>query len=60
MDRKVIKLGHKLRIDGFPNTTFMAEDVGGAINGNHLDIWFPSHEEALEFGVQKKVVYFIE
>ncbi len=60
VDRKVIKLGHKLRIDGFPNTTFRAEDVGGAIKGNHLDIWFPSHEEALEFGVQKKVVYFIE
>ncbi|HDY66955.1 MAG TPA: hypothetical protein ENH85_04070, partial [Candidatus Scalindua sp.] len=54
VDRKVIKLGHKLRIDGFPNTTFRAEDVGGAIKGNHLDIWFPSHEEALEFGVQKK------
>ncbi len=60
VDRKVIKLGHKLRIDGFPNTTFRAEDVGGAITGNHLDIWFPSHEAALEFGVQKKGVYFIE
>ncbi len=45
VDRKVIKLGHKLRIDRFPNTTFMAEDGGGAIKGNRLDIWFPSHEE---------------
>ncbi len=60
VDRKLIKLGSKLKIDGFPDITFMAEDVGGAIKGNHIDIWFPSHTEALEFGVQKKVVYLIE
>lgn len=60
VDRKVIRLGSKLRIEGFPNITFKAEDVGGAIKGNHIDIWFPSHKEALEFGVQKKVVYLIE
>jgi 3D (Asp-Asp-Asp) domain-containing protein len=57
VDRNVIKLGSKLRIEGFPNTTFRAEDVGGAIKGNHIDIWFPSHEEALDFGVKKMVVY---
>ncbi len=57
MDRKVIRLGSSLRMEGFPNTTFKAEDVGGAIKGNHIDIWFPSHKEALEFGVKKVVVY---
>ncbi len=60
VDRKLIKLGSKLKIDGFPDITFMAEDVGGAIKGNHIDIWFPSHTEALQFGVQKKAVYLIE
>ena len=60
VDRKLIKLGSKLKIDGFPDITFMAEDVGGAIKGNHIDIWFPSHTAALEFGVQKKAVYLIE
>ncbi len=52
VDRKVIKLGSKLRIDGFPETVFRAEDVGGAIKGNRIDVWFPSHQEALQFGVQ--------
>ena len=60
VDRKVIKLGSRLKIEGFPNTIFYAEDVGGAIKGRHIDIWFPSHEEALEFGVQKRVVYIIQ
>ncbi len=57
VDRKVIRLGSSLRMEGFPNTTFRAEDVGGAIKGNHIDIWFTSHKEALEFGVKKLVVY---
>ncbi len=57
VDRNVIKLGSRLRIKGFPNTTFRAEDIGGAIKGNHIDIWFPSHKQALKFGVRKMVVY---
>ncbi len=56
VDRRVIKLGSKLRIEGYPDTIFRAEDVGGAIRGNHIDVWFPSHSEALEFGVQNIVI----
>ncbi len=56
VDKRVIKLGSRLRIKGFPNTIFRAEDVGGAIKGNRIDVWFPSHREALNFGVQKIVV----
>ena len=26
------------------------EDVGGAIKGRHIDVWFASHEKALEWG----------
>ncbi|MEE9259846.1 MAG: 3D domain-containing protein [Candidatus Scalindua sediminis] len=59
VDRKVIKLGSRLKIQGFPKTTFRAEDVGSAIKGNHIDIWFPSHKQALRFGVKKTVVYRI-
>jgi 3D (Asp-Asp-Asp) domain-containing protein len=59
VDRKVIKLGSKLKIDGFPETIFRAEDVGGAIKGNHIDVWFPSHKEALQFGVQNIVVKLV-
>jgi 3D (Asp-Asp-Asp) domain-containing protein len=56
VDRRVITLGSKLKIKGFPDTIFRAEDVGGAIKGNHIDVWFPSHREALKFGVQEIVV----
>ncbi len=56
VDRRVIELGSKLRIEGYPDTVFRAEDVGGAIKGNHIDVWFPSHREALKFGVQEIVI----
>lgn len=48
VDPEVIPLGGKVYIDGMGY--FRAEDTGGVIRGNKLDIWFPSHEEALEFG----------
>ena len=56
VDRRLIKLGSRLRIEGFPKTVFRADDVGGAIKGKHIDLWFPSHRKALEFGRQKLVV----
>tara|TARA_B100002003_G_C13790258_1_gene390775 strand:+ start:136 stop:552 length:417 start_codon:yes stop_codon:yes gene_type:complete len=59
VDRRLIKLGSRLRIEGFPKTIFRAEDVGGAIKGKHIDLWFPSHREALKFGRQKLVVKLV-
>ena len=31
--------------------TFVAEDCGGAIKGNKIDIYFERHEDALKFGI---------
>lgn len=31
--------------------TFVAEDCGGVIKGNKIDIYFERHEDALKFGV---------
>ena len=59
VDRRLIKLGSRLRIEGFPKTVFRADDVGGAIKGKHIDLWFPSHKKALEFGRQKLVVELV-
>ena len=59
VDRRLIKLGSRLRIEGFPKTVFRADDVGGAIKGRHIDLWFPSHRKALEFGRQKLVVELV-
>ncbi len=32
------------------------EDVGGAIKGEHIDLFFPSHKKALEWGRERKDV----
>lgn len=34
------------------------EDIGGAIKGYHLDLYFETHAEAREWGVRKKVIQF--
>lgn len=32
------------------------EDTGGAITGDHMDLWFETHDEALRWGRQRKPV----
>lgn len=51
VDRSVISLGTYLRIDypGFENITFRADDTGSAVNGHHIDVYFPTHSEAVAF-----------
>ena len=47
-DSKVFKMGTRLDIPGYG--IGRVEDVGGAIKGRHIDLWFPSHREALNWG----------
>lgn len=54
VDPKVIPLGSEVVIDGHK---YIAEDVGGAVKGNKIDLYFNSHQEALEFGLQYKEVF---
>lgn len=42
--------GEQYTIDQLPGTVFTVQDRGGAISGNRIDIWFPSHSEALAWG----------
>lgn len=51
---QVIPYGCHVRISSFPGTVFTAEDTGGALLGrsDRVDIWFPTREEAIQFGVQ--------
>jgi 3D (Asp-Asp-Asp) domain-containing protein len=58
VDRRLIKLGSRLS-EGFPKTAFRTDDVDGAIKGKRVDLWFPSHRKALEFGRQKLVVELV-
>ncbi len=56
VDTSVIPLGSKVEING---KIYYAEDTGGAIKGNKIDIFFNSHNEALAFGTQSADVYII-
>ena len=48
VDPRVIPLGSVLWIEGYGYA--LAADIGGAIRGNRLDVFFPDTQKALEFG----------
>lgn len=56
VDPKLIPIGSVLLIDGF---YYIAEDTGGAIKGNRIDICVGSHEEALNAGVKSAEVFIV-
>ena len=53
-DPKVIPLGTEVVIN---KKVYVAEDTGGAIKGNRIDVFFDNHLDALDFGRQKAKVY---
>ena len=55
VDPRVVPLGSRLMIDGFEDV-FTAEDTGGAVRGNQIDVYFPDVQAALRFGVQNRMV----
>ena len=48
-DTSVLPMGTKVKINGH---VYTVEDRGGAVNGNHIDMYFNSHSEALNWGVK--------
>ena len=57
VDPKIIPYFSNVIING---NTFIAEDTGGHIKGNRVDIVFATHQEALEFGVQYADVHWVK
>ncbi len=51
VDPSVIPLGSKVYVEGFGEA--IAADTGGAIKGKRIDIFIPSEQDALDFGVKK-------
>ncbi len=64
VDPKVIPLGSKLYIesmDGFASYGYAtAEDTGGAIKGNRIDLFYNSNAEANRFGRRNVKVYVLD
>lgn len=57
VDPDVIPYGSIVVING---AEYKAQDTGGAITGSRIDVYFSSHEEALEFGVQTADIFIKE
>nr|WP_245247333.1 MULTISPECIES: 3D domain-containing protein [unclassified Paenibacillus] len=58
VDPKVIPMGWWVYIEGLGFRR--AEDTGGAVKGNKIDVYFESHDYAVRFGTkQGKTVYVI-
>jgi len=58
VDPDIIPLGTDIEIKGMG--LFVAEDTGGKIKGNRIDIYFDSKEKAKEFGRQGIWIRFID
>ena len=54
VDTSVIPFGTEVMING---QKYVAEDTGSVIKGNRIDIFFNSHQTALNFGVQYAEVF---
>lgn len=57
VDPSVIPLGSRVYIEGFG--VFIAEDTGGAIKNNKIDVFVSSHSRAYELGVKTANVYVL-
>lgn len=51
VDKHIIPLHSVIYVEGLGS--FVAEDVGGAVKGNHLDIYIDDHQRALNLGTLK-------
>lgn len=62
VDPKVIPLGSTVMIwcDDEPLGIFQAEDTGGAIKGNIIDIYFDNHSSCTNFGRRKIVIKVVD
>ena len=58
VDPDVIPLGTEVYVEGYGYA--VAEDIGGAIKGNRIDIHVPTKEEAFNWGVRDVTITIIE
>lgn len=58
VDPTVIPLGSKVYVEGYGEA--IAGDTGGAIKGNRIDVFFPSQQDAINFGVKQLKVTILD
>lgn len=57
VDPDIIPLGSVVEIN---SQRYIAEDIGGSIEGKEIDIFMVKHESALQWGVQQHEVYLVK
>lgn len=61
VDPDVIPLGSTVMLEYNGEMVYLrADDTGGAVNGNHIDIAVPTHDFALSLGVQTADIWWCE
>lgn len=62
VDPDVIPLGSDVLVDYGDGEIhyYRADDIGGSVNGNHIDLCVGSHEEALMLGRRTATVYWVK
>lgn len=58
VDPDVIPLGSEVYLEGLG--IFIAEDTGGVIKGNRIDIFMEDHQQALLFGIKEMKAYVLQ
>lgn len=58
VDPAVIPLGTQVYLEGLG--IYIAEDTGGAIKGNRIDLFMKNHNQALIFGTKKIKAYLLQ
>lgn len=58
VDPRVIPLGTRMYVEGYGYA--IAEDIGGAIKGNKIDVAFLSLDECYRWGVRNVKVYILD
>lgn len=61
VDPNTIPLGAEVMVDYGDHVEFYkAQDTGGAIKGNHIDLAVETHDLAIHLGTKTATVYFME
>jgi len=59
-DWAVLPEGTRVMIEGFGNTIYTVEDIGGLVNGKHIDIYVLNLERANRWGLKKREVWLVK
>ena len=57
VDPRIIPLGSLVYLEGIGFA--IAEDIGGAIKGNRIDLFFDLHQDTSKFGLQKGIRLYL-